>query len=200
MAIEINNQVAKPQIELVGNVIATNGDVSEISRRIDYARTLPTGATTTITGVSQFDEDDILTFNNSVRVIITGQVGPKPNYVRKGSSLSSSLDFEGNAMFDTDGDNKSLVNYYAETWYTYDGTDPIRGKSRFYNFRDMDDYEGNNIDILGFVLRTVPTGSDLVTLKAKTYYQGRESSIAIATFKIALGQSPPNRDFYQTPQ
>ncbi len=210
MAIEINDKVSKPEIYLVGDTISQDGVVSEISRRIDYARTLPPASTTTITGVSQFDQDNILTFQDSVRVIITGQMGKKPNYVRKGSELSSSLDFEGNAMFDTEGDNKELINYYAETWYTYDGTNPIRTRSRFYNFKDMDDFKNpndpsgnpinNNINTLGFVLRTIPTGSDLVTIKAKTYYQGGESSIAIAIFKIALGQGPPNREFYQTPQ
>ena len=56
----------------------------------------------------------------------------------------------------------------------------------------------NNLDTLGFVLRTNPTGNNLVTLKARTFYRGEASRIAIITFKIATRTG--NTQFYQTPR
>ena len=36
------------------------------------------------------------------------------------------------------------------------------------------------------MLKCPPTGASNITLKAKTYYRGGESSVAIAYFKISL--------------
>jgi len=185
--------VRKPEIYIVTN----DGDVRNSSVRVDHARTTPPASTIVIDGVTTLDKTNILTFNNSVRIIITGQVGSSPNYVRRNGGILDDLNFEGNATFDTGGENKDLVNYFAETWYTLNGKDPIRGKAQFYNFKNMDDYNGNYNEV-GFVLRTNPTGSNLVTLKSKTYYHNEESAIAIAIFKIAVPRT--NLEFYQTPQ
>ena len=51
---------------------------------------------------------------------------------------------------------------------------------------------------LGFVLRTNPAVGNFITLKAKTFYRGQESKIAIAIFKIAI--TSDNLEFYQTPR
>jgi len=200
--------VQKPHIYLVGNRIGDDRTVSEWSGRVDNASPTIPSSTTSVSSVSNLNKEDLLTFDQSVRVIITGQNSPKPTYVRQNGGLFSSTSFEGNETFDTGGDNKDEVNYLAETWYTLNGKDPIRSKAFFYNFRDMDDYSNlnpsgypvnnGNITTLGFVLRTNPTGSDLVTLKAKTYWRSEESSIAIAVFKIAIRYN--NREFYQTPR
>ena len=44
----------------------------------------------------------------------------------------------------------------------------------------------DNIDDLGFLLKTNPTGGSNVVLKSKTYYQGQESEIAVAYFQIRM--------------
>ena len=200
--------IAKPQIQLVGNVILSNGDIVDNSNgiRVDHARTLPPASTLTVTGVSQLDKEDILTFEGSVRVIITGQVfGNKPTYVRQ-NQLLGALEFEGTNTYATTG----ATNKEAETWFTYNGKDPVRTKAKLYNFKDWDWYDDNinpnpsgdtgadNISSLGFVLRNSPTGHNLVTIKAKTYASGLESRIAVATFKIA--QPNDVSEYYQPPR
>ena len=206
MPINMNNKVAKPQIWLHGDVIDADGRANGFSERYDNAIGLPAASTVSVSGVTSLDRTDILTFQDRVRVIIT-TTGPRPTYERE-SGVFLSQEFEGNNMFDTGGGNIDNVNEYAETWYTLNGKDPIRTAAQFYNFKDMNDAErgGNpsgdgpidNLTSLGFVLRTNPTGSDLVTLKAKTYFQGEESRIAVAVFKIAL--TIGSTEFYQTPQ
>jgi len=183
----INNTVAKPQIWLYG-VRTTQNTNHLFSERVDHARTPVVGNATTITGVTQLDKDDILTFQDGVRIIITGQMTPKHSYARQTVGLGD-LEFEGNLRYHPD---KSFVDYYAETYYTFNGKDPIRTKARVYNYLDMYDLNtnpssANNIDMggLGFLLKTSPTGSELITLKAKTYFRGQESRIAVAVFKIA---------------
>jgi hypothetical protein len=42
----------------------------------------------------------------------------------------------------------------------------------------------NNLDALGFVLGASNTGSDYIHLKARTFYDGKVSPIAVAQFKI----------------
>ena len=206
MAIEINGTVAKPHIWLIGN-IEQDGVSSTFSERVDNAKHLMPNATQIVGGgVTDLDKENLLTFRDSVRVIITGQVGTKPVYVREGRDAplfnqASSLEFEGEAVPNTDA-----VSYYAETWYTFNGKDPVRSAARFYNFTDMDDASFdpssgliNNTSTLGFVLRTNPaSGSDLITLKAKTYYQGKESKIAIVVFKVVEPQG--NLEFFQNPE
>ena len=198
-----NNTVVKPQIYLHGETI-NNGIASIFSERVDNAKHLNSVTTTSINGRTILDKDNLLTFNGSVRVIITGQMSPKPSYQRQ-SGVLGSLEFEGNTTFDTT-DSQDLVNYYAETWYTLNGKDPIRTAAKIYNFLDMDAINesnpsgdpGENLAKLGFVLRTNPTGSNLVTLKAKTYYRNEESRIAVVVFKIARIQG--SREFYQPPR
>ena len=203
-------QVPKPQIQLVGNVLLSNGDIVDNSNgiRVDHARTLPPVSTTEITGVSQLDKDDILTFFDSVRIIITGQVATdKPVYLRQNRPEGlGALEFEGANTYSATG----AVNKDAETWYTYNGKDPVRSKSYLYTFKDWDWYDdqinsnpsgdtgGSNISSLGFVLRNSPTGNNLITIKARTYYAGRESRIAVATFKIA--QKNDISEYYQPPR
>jgi len=207
MAIEIG-PIAKPQIQLVGNVLLSNGDIVDNSNgiRVDHSRTLPPASTTIITGVSQLDQDNILTFFDSVRIIITGQVvGNKPVYVRQ-NQLLGNLEFEGTNTYATTG----AANKDIETWFTYNGKDPVRNKAYLYNFKDWDWYDdqinsnpsgdtgGDNIATLGFVLRNSPTGSNLITIKARTFSAGLKSRVAIATFKIA--QKNDVSEFYQPPR
>jgi len=198
MAIDIVT-VPKPQIHLVGDIINNEGSVviyskDDFGMRVDHARTLSPTATTTISGVTLLDKNDILTFNGSVRVIITGLADDKPVYARQTSSVLDSLTFEG--------PHKQPVDYVSknsETWYTYNGKDPVRSAAYLYTFRDETHYVGkdtnpsaeSNINTLGFVLRNSPTGNELITIKAKTYHRGKESNIAIATFKIASSHLLP---------
>ena len=42
----------------------------------------------------------------------------------------------------------------------------------------------NNLETLGFVLKCPPTGTDNFVLKARTFYQGKQSTVAVVYFKI----------------
>ena len=198
-------QIAKPQIRLIGTIINSNGDFEDDwqGMRVDNARTLPPVSTLLITGVTQLDKDDILTFSDSVRVVITAKAGDKPTYVRQSTVLDAN-EFEGKLKYSVGDYGK-----HSETWFTYNGKEPVRTKSHLYNFRDWDNFRTyeddpsaehtlNNISSLGFVLRNNPTGHNLITIKAKTYWRGGESKIAIAVFKIAQQQS--GKAYYQPPR
>ena len=200
-------QVPKPQIRLIGNIVGGNGWVQEHyggidGIRIDHARTLPSASTVLITGVTSLDKEDLLAFSESVRVIITGMASDKPTYVRQSTVLGTD-EFEGSFKYSIEDYGKN-----SETWFTYNGKDPVRTKAYLYNFRDWDDFATeldpsaehtlNNVSTLGFVLRNIPTGNNLVTVKAKTYWRGSESKIAVATFKISQDQH--GKAFYQPPR
>jgi len=200
MAIEMV-QVPKPQIRLIGDIIIDGNTTSENSQRVDNAIATPPASTLSITGVTQLHKDNILTYDGSVRVIITGMASDKPTYVRQSTVLGTD-EFEGSFKYSIESLSKN-----SETYFTYNGKDPIRTKAYLYNFRDWDDFTNNpnpsgdlenNITSLGFVLRNVPTGNNLVTIKAKTYWRGSESRIAVVTFKIAQPQH--GKAFYQPPR
>jgi len=203
MAIDIG-PIAKPQIRLVGDIVGSDGWILPYtSTRVDHAIATPPTSTTDILGVTQLDKEDILTYNGSVRVIITGQTSDKPVYVRQGSTGALDTNqFEGSINLGI-----KSVNKVAETYFTYNGRDPVRTKAYLYNFKDWDDFvpeiEGDpsspsNVTELGFVLRNSPTGNNLVTIKAKTYLRGNESRIAVVTFKIA--QKTDDKEFFQPPR
>ena len=188
----VNNTVIKPQIYLIGET--TKG--GSYSQLVDNAIHTYASSGLVYQSQTQLDEDNILSFNNSVRIIITGQISPKPTYQEKNADGSlDNLTFEGNTTYNT---NASNVNYYAETWYTLNNKEPIRTAAQFYNFTDMDDKttsnnpskntDEDNLDTFGFVLNSNPTGSPLVTLKARTYYRGEVSKTAIAVFKLVYLQ------------
>ena len=107
----------------------------------------------------------------------------------KGESSEYNNPFEGNVTYNASISN---VNEYAETWFTFNKKEPIRTAANFYSFTDMDDREishnpsdpHDNLDSLGFLLKTSPTGSPLITLKARTYFRGEVSRTAVAIFKL----------------
>ena len=178
--------LAKPEIYLIGNSISGgNQNTGEIfSGIVDHSKS----GTTSITSPTQLNKEDILTFQESVRIIITGQLTPKPAYARR-SGVFSSIEFEGRQR-----ENAIAVNQYAETFYTLNGKDPVRNSNYLYNYTDRDDVEtssnpsdgtsSSTINTLGFVLKNVNSGSNLITLKARTFFQGGRSAVAVAYFKI----------------
>ena len=191
MAIEIG-PIAKPQIWLEGSIITTFDSSSTVdpptAHRIDHAKHINPTSTLVIGGVTQFDQSDILTFNENVRVVITGQAGNKFPYTTANTSLKES-EFEGDRNYS----NGTLVGDYAETYFTINGKDPVRTKAYLWKYRDTDDIGANDdYSGLGFILGCCQTGSDLITIKAKTYYKGIGSRIAIAKFKIARPSSTIN--------
>ena len=179
--------IARPQIYLHGTLI--NGE--DFSSRVDHSMTPVVSSSNLIEGTTRLDRDDILSFNNSIRIIITGQVYLKPSYERQSGVLGDRV-FEGSKNYETTP--LTPVNNLAETYYTLNGKDPVRSSNYLYNFTDMDDIvydsndpsfpSGNNLDQLGFVLKVSPTAHDLITLKARTFYQGDISAVALAVFKI----------------
>ena len=173
-----NNTVKKPQIYLIGTTVKGGSYSQQVDNDIHtYA-----SSGLVYESKTQLDEDNILSFGNEVRIIITGQMTPKPLYTRQngeGSIGDNNLLFQGNMTYNPTIDS---VNYYAETWYTLNEKEPVRTSSNFYNFRDMDD--SDDLTTLGFVLKLSPTGSPLVTLKARTYFRGEVSKTAIAVFKL----------------
>jgi len=185
MATEIRT-IVKPQIYLIGNIITNSLRSRNFSERVDYAKDVTATSTNVITGVSQFDSDNILTFENEVRIIITTQVSEeqRPNIRNR----QNSLEYSGIPSIS----QADTFNQYAYTYYSLNGRDPKIRNSYLYMYDDMwdrieDPSAGiDNINTLGFVLKNNPTGSELITLKAKTFYAGNSSFIAKAVFKIAI--------------
>ena len=204
MAIEIR-VLAKPEIYLIGNSVSGGNQITgEIfSGIVDHSK----NGTTTILSTTSLNKEDILTFNGSVRIIITGQLTPKPNYNRKSGTFTN-LEYEGKVRY-----NNLDISHYAETYYTLNGKDPVRTANYLYNYTDRDDYveedktetmlpsinpstgevnpsapvsisTDNNLNTLGFILRNVNSGNNVITLKARTFFQGRISPVAVAYFKI----------------
>ena len=167
--------IVKPQIWLEGTTI--NG--SSYSQRVDHDKDTPSTSSLIIDGITQFDSDNILTFSNNVRVIITTMALPKVVYTRESGKLSA-LEFEGKGRV-----NIKNVNHLAETYYTLNGKDPVRTKANIYNYHDKNDTNND----LGFVLSANNTGNSLLTVKAVTYQTGKKSKIAIAKFRIVQTQN-----------
>ncbi len=194
MAKEIG-PIAKPQIWLVGDE-SKSGSIEPFSARVDHARHLNPAQTLTIDGVTTFKQEKILTFDKRIRVIITTASHlTRPVYNRE-SGVLGALEFEGSKEYPNVSDDLNL-NLLAETYYTLNGKPPVRTKAHLYNYLDMNDatYDSpsdggsiTNLSALGFILSASPTGSDLITLKAVTYWQGNKSRVAIAKFKIARPQ------------
>ncbi len=212
--------LVKPEIYLLGTSVSggsqTTGET--FSGIVDHSKS----GTNSILSTTQLNKEDILTFDEFVRIIITGQITPKPNYTRRAGSFSS-LEFEGRVRY-----NDLDINHYAETYYTLNGKDPVRSANYLYKYRDRDDFESkeeiavpfsstivlrttsnpsdpswetegyestilnpsapsdgpDNIESLGFILRNVNSGSNLITLKTRTFFQGRVSPVSVAYFKI----------------
>ena len=191
--------IPKPQIWLYGATLEEGASVNSNSLyRVDHAKHLPPTSTLSINGVSLLNKSDILTFYRRVRIIITGQQNPKPIYMRKQGELSA-LEFEGSYHLN----DTNQVNDYAETYFTLNGKDPIQSKKYLYNFSDTDNLDEylstgspsaaydstNNANILGFLFTESPTGNGVTVIKARTYYSGLSSRIAVAYFKVATGSS-----------
>lgn len=207
MAIEIKT-LSRPKIRLVGHILGSGGIWSDIisdNKVDDYKRVEGTSVIST----THLDKSNVITFNNQVRIIITGQITPKPTYQRE-SGRFNSLTFEGGVR------SSSASNVFAETYYTLNNKNPIRTAAYLYKYTDMDDYivdtdknvehtppftdissgdidpsfdittitSSNNLETLGFILKIPPTGTDNFVLKARTFYQGRQSTIAEVYFKI----------------
>ncbi|GAG66256.1 unnamed protein product [marine sediment metagenome] len=200
--------LAKPHIRLIGtNLDIATGLMGTYNDIVDHSKLLPAISTTTIQGATKkesfLDISNMLTFQDSVRIIITGKAGNKYNYRRKEGELTD-LWFEGNQTFNTQSGPNTGINTWGETYFTLNGKDPIRTRKYLYNYRDWDDYhevsvsesnpsqpswEGgkhtyDNANELGFLLRNNQTGSKVFTLKARTYFQGNYSRIALVIFCI----------------
>jgi len=200
-------KIARPEIRLVGNIINDNGVVVEnFSEVVDHFNPIGFRTTTSIQSESQLNKEDLITFVGSVRVIITGKVDPKPSYARQSSNFNS-LTFEGKQNF-----NRTSGGTYSETFYSLNGKDPVRNSNYLYKFKDWDDFVeetvdeiqnpnpstdpsnvgtnitttviSNNLNDLGFLLKTNPTGYDVISLKTRTFYQGSISDTSTAYFKL----------------
>jgi len=190
--------IAKPHIWLEGTRVDVSGVeiVASWSGRVDHAIDLPATSSTIIGAVTNFDQQNIITFHKNVRIVIQQKVTPKPDYHTEYSSLPlSTLIKEGapgaGGFQDGSGQNVIATGQWAETYFTINGKDPVRTKAYLNKYPSpdptdeiLDDptYKWEN---LGFILASAQTGSDLITIKARTYYQGNKSRIAVARFKIA---------------
>lgn len=210
MAIEIG-PIAKPFIYLEGQAIwnleEKNTNLTgqdSFAARVDHAKEAAVTSINTIGGVTLFNQENILTFNDKVRIVITNQAGDS-SVVGGGQKFTYQTEtvgidnmesiFEGsaNGVSDfADGSGSLIANKYPETWFTINGKDPVRGKAYLWKYADTNDQTDKDDaglpkpwNGLGFILGSSQTGSDLVTLKAKTYWRGKSSNVAIARFKIA---------------
>lgn len=132
MAIEIR-ALAKPEIYLIGNSVSGGKQITGelFSGVVDHSKS----GTTSILSTTQLDKEDVLTFSESVRIIITGQITPKPSYFRRDGRFNST-EFEGKTNY-----SPVNINFYAETFYTLNGKDPVRNSNYLYKFLDRDDLE-----------------------------------------------------------
>ncbi len=197
MAIDIG-PIAKPHIWLEGDIINGTTSIESFSQRIDHAKDGVVTSSLSISGVTNFNQEDILTFSDKVRIVIQPQIEPKFRYYTKDNSPFNSEEnvFEGSASEPPAGGVSNQANYYSETYFTINGKDPVRGKSYLYKYKDFDDQYNSMLNPsdgipasiflgIGFILGSSQTGSDLITLKARTFFQGKKSRVAIAKFKIA---------------
>ncbi len=209
MAIAIG-PIAKPFIWLEGQRIDLVTDVDfqtqdQWQGRVDHAKVEPVTSLNVIGGVTNFNDQAILTFDDRVRITINAQTDNNFNFWTKNNSPTGNLNFEG----DPDSDQSlvvgtQLANRYALTYFTINGKDPVRTKAYLYKYKDFSDIDNDDNkdedgiplvwDGLGFILGSAQTGSDLITLKAKTFFQGKCSRVAIAKFKIARKSSAAGND------
>ena len=178
----------RPTIRLVGELVNNRGNYgSNFSENVSHSISFNPDATKTIGGADQLNKDDVLLFKDLVRVIITGNISPKPTYVRQDRKLGS-LEFEGKTK-----NTGSIINTVAETYYTLNGKTPVRTAAYPYRYKDWDDYtsntnpsndDSNNTGDLGFELKYNLTGDNNITIKARTFYQGNMSHVAIVHFRI----------------
>ena len=193
MAIEIR-ALAKPEVYLIGNEVPGRGILGEVfSSIVDHSKS----GTTTISSPTTLNKAKVPSFQESVRIIITGQITPKPSYFRRDGHFIIT-EFEGKTNY-----SPINVNFYAETFYTLNGKDPVRNSNYLYNYLDRDDLEdktetipptgGNpsipgsisdNLNSLGFILKNNKTGDSLITLKTRTFYRGSASPISVEYFRI----------------
>ena len=121
MAIDIG-PIAKPHIWLEGRVIGTVDSSSFVeparAHRVDHAKDINPTSTLVVGGVTQFDQTNILTFNENVRIVITGQAGNKFTYATLATNPLKESEFEGSKQVS----NSTFVGDYAETYFTINGT------------------------------------------------------------------------------
>jgi hypothetical protein len=176
----------KPEIYLIGDSIV-NGAVVAFAKSIDHSNTTFASANIEAFSPDQIYRNDPLTFDNKVRVIITGKYKPKPNYVRPRKRLSN-LEFEGKPTF-LSSNTPGLLVTQGLTYFTLNGADPKKQPGHLYNFKDRNDQvdpiDPDTTDI-GFVLSASPTGSNLITVKARTWFEGDISPITMAVFQIGI--------------
>jgi hypothetical protein len=185
----------KPEIWLVGDSVNADGTAGRFAGPVDHSLKIPTFATNVIEAEkTQFFENDVPVFQDTVRVIITARgCEIKASYVNPTRNLNS-LEFEGNASFNTKADSsnitgrggrENLIVPPGEVFYTLNGMDPRRQKHHLYNYLDLDSSDAlNNLDNLGFVLGASNVGTDAIHLKARTFYDGKVSPVAAVHFKI----------------
>lgn len=157
-----------------------------------------------ITSITSVDKDQILTFTGDVQIIITTD----SNLPRMGGATRSLYQGKEPAGIDTAGDYSAqgpIVGQRAETYYSIGGKEPSRGKSYLYKYLDANDYvdssnpsagtSSTNINTLGFTMSMPQSSNDTVALKAKTFYKGNESDVALAYFRFVR---PDNQKFDHT--
>ncbi len=193
MAIEIG-PIAKPHIWLEGTRLNDVGVSTAWQGRVDHAKAEPVTSMNVISGVTQFNDQDIITFADKVRIVIIQQLPDslRPDYYTEANALPlSSLIKEGATGASTQDilqHDPIAVAGMAETWFTLNGKDPVRTKSylnKYATFSYLLEPSVLDFTEKGFILGSSQTGSDLITLKAMTYLNGNKSRVAIVKFKIA---------------
>ena len=85
-----------------------------------------------------------------------------------------------------------LFEYVNRDWNTVGEESSQNLSSRYdnpslnpsLNYPDIPDIS-TDFTKLGFILSASPTGSELITLKARTYLYGKKSVVSVARFKVA---------------
>jgi len=183
MAIEIG-PIAKPHIWLEGNVTGdanrSHGNYQGWFGRVDHALVEPVTSLTSISAVTNFDDQNILTFDSTVRIVILGMVDPKPDFWTENNIPTGGQIFEGGPTGIRDNENAVSVSESALTYFTINGKDPVRTKSYLYKYRDFGDVNSTNLDAngipernedfqrIGFILGSCQTGrAELLSLSSR---------------------------------
>ena len=117
----------------------------------------------------------MLTFYKGVTITIdpndeTLRSALQTTYYNNASAKTGSKRFQGKQYELTDANTIASVNNIAYIYYTLNGKDPSRTKNNLYT---------------GPVKFNSNLTGDNITIKARTYYQGKMSGVSVARINIA---------------
>jgi len=165
---------AAPVITILGNIY--NQSANTVTYNVETVMPAWTDIATLGATPLRVRRAQIYIFAGPIEVTIT----PDPDYPTTTYTMHSStanIDFVGARNMKYSGPTSRQVATLSETWYTWNGKNPVQTRARLY-------YNES------FWITENKSGSDNTVLKVKTYYNGVASDIAQAQFRIVNGPTP----------